>query len=449
MNCPYIDTLINEYDDREEQNPEAQHPESNPLRLLDPFRDGLIMEHPFAQALYKKCREILKEQIEKLKLLEPPELKSVANEDLKRKLDKLSREISAVYEKKAKELDESLLPTEKGVYSVGIHIIPRGEYPIVVGESKTFQVVVKHTDIIDESLPVEITSSDPQSVKIRDPKVFLRKTTDDATLGKTSFTVEGLVLNSESYLEVRYDGYSDVVLVKVTEALPPPDLPYGLSFEKPRYRVKVNKEKMVTLWFKGDNNNPMEVRVESDCSAIVVKRRGKCHLHPAPEKGVYRGQCRIIGTQLKARGTLTARMGEYSAKTDVYVEEREREGFQFTFEPVDEDFGASRYKWDPDNPAKLKIGAKHPTVKRYLGEYKDGSYEGLDSPYYHIVLAEVIAEALAFNLLPKQFKQQSPNDGRVDADTAIHFFQKNFSEFLLITHKWLLPNPNYKNNGER
>ena len=59
--CEYIDQLIREYDDREEANPDnPNHPANNLQRLLDPFRDGLILEHPFVRALYKKCKETLR-----------------------------------------------------------------------------------------------------------------------------------------------------------------------------------------------------------------------------------------------------------------------------------------------------------------------------------------------------------------------------------------------------
>ena len=54
--CEFIDGLICDYDDREEMNPDnPNHPVNNPIRILNPFRDGLILEHPFMQIIYKKC----------------------------------------------------------------------------------------------------------------------------------------------------------------------------------------------------------------------------------------------------------------------------------------------------------------------------------------------------------------------------------------------------------
>jgi hypothetical protein len=130
--CEFIDNLIREYDDREEANPDnPNHSENNPIRLLDPFRDGLILEHPFPQKLYKKCKEILQPFIEELKATEAPSKRGVTDENLERKLDNLSKEISKVFEKKLTELEEEILtgdvddPRIKKL-SIGLHIIPSG-----------------------------------------------------------------------------------------------------------------------------------------------------------------------------------------------------------------------------------------------------------------------------------------------------------------------------------
>lgn len=444
--CPYIDELIKEYDDREERDPSAAHSKENPIRLLDPFRDGFIGEHPFAQALYKQCAEILKDLIAKLKLSEPPDQNNVVSEGLRRKLDNAARKVSTLYEQKLQELEEEVTPSTDKL-KLGVNIIPPGEHSVVAGESKTFTVIVKYTDTIDEKLPVEVTSSDQRSVNIRSTKVYLTKHPKDPNIGKTTFTVEGLTPDTEAYLAVRYDGYSDVVLVKVVETPPPLEIPEGLSFEKARYRLRVNKEKNLTLWLKTSQHlqEPIEVHIESSSSSIVLKKHGKCLLYPTKEQGIFKGTCIVRGTQLKARGVLTARVAGFDpASTDVYVEEKERKGgIKIEIEPTDEDCGPVRYKWDSNNPNKLLIGARHPTIQRYLGESTGGDYEGIDSVHYHIVLAEVIAEALTFKLLPKIFKKQGENE-KLDFTSVDYHFHKHFSDFLAVAHKCLVPNPSLK-----
>ena len=119
----------------------------------------------------------------------------------------------------------------------------------------------------------------------------------------------------------------------------------------------------------------------------------------------------------------------------VTVKESERSGINFEFDPVEEDFSPVRYKWE--NSYQLKIGAKHPSVRRYLGELVESVYENIDSPLYHAVLAEIIAEALAFEILGRQFKIKG-EEGSLDFEATDLYFHQNFSKFLKITHKYLV-----------
>jgi len=128
-----------------------------------------------------------------------------------------------------------------------------------------------------------------------------------------------------------------------------------------------------------------------------------------------------------------------SAQTHIVVVEREQppSGVKLKFEPVEDDFGLVRYKWDDKDPYLMLIGARHPSIRRYLGEPIEQVYPGLNSPFYHAVLAEVMAEALAFRILEKQFKKEG-QDGMLDYTSTDAYYHKHFSEFLSISHKILV-----------
>ncbi len=64
-------------------------------------------------------------------------------------------------------------------------------------------------------------------------------------------------------------------------------------------------------------------------------------------------------------------------------------------------------------------------------------YPGESSPLYHAVLAEVVAEALAFDILLKRFKRDG-QQGMLDYDSTNLYYHKEFSDFLSITHKILV-----------
>jgi len=223
----------------------------------------------------------------------------------------------------------------------------------------------------------------------------------------------------------------------VVEPPPPPELPEGLSFDRPLYHLGINKEKTVILWLQSPKlEEPITAEVTSDNHQIVVKSGGKCVLHQTDIAGILSGKCRIVGRQLKARGKVTTRVeGFGSADTQVVVEERElRSIVKPDFKLVEDDFGSLRYKWDDKNPYLLLIGARHSSIRMYLGEPIGDTYQGVSSPTYHTVLAEVIAEALAFYVLEKQFKRQGQG-GMLDYTSVDAYYHRHFSDFLNIAHK--------------
>jgi len=441
----FIDTLVREFDDRDDNNPDnPNHPANNPIRILDPLRgDGLIMDHPFTKVLRSKCKVILKDFIETLKTSEIPPRKEVMNENLNRKLGKLAKEISPILEKKLIELEEDLTGSiKRGIIEklgVGLHIIPSDKIPIIVNEFKTFSIIVKHYEPLDESLPIDIGGSSDE-VKINVSPVYLKKFTEDGKIGRSTFTVSGSKVGADVYIEARYNGYSDLILLRTVEQPPPPELPEGLSFEKPTYHLKINKEKALILWLKTTLiDNSLSVKITSDHPGIIAKGGGKLDLHKSDTDGVFIGKCRVVGQQLKARGVITAIVeGFEPAHTHVVVEDREpTSGIKLEFWPVEDNFGSVRYKWDDENPYLLKIAAKHPSVGRYLGALTERGYQGLDSPLYHTVLAEVASEALAFSVLEKQFKRDG-EQGKLDYTYTDAYYHKHFSDFLAIAHKILV-----------
>jgi len=449
LRCDYIDQLILEYEDQEEANPDSPlHPPENPTRLLDPSRDGLIGEHPFIQKLYKKGAEILRGFIDEIKAAEATKKRDVVDESLNKKLSDLSKEVSKIFENKLRELEEeeTTVPLDESSITAlgkGLHIIPPDVANIIVSQSKTFSIVIKHFEPIDPALTVEIVSSDPETVNVRLSPVQLKKISEDGTIAQTTFTLEGLKLGKKIYVEARSGIYESLVTINV---IPPPEpfpVPDGLTFEKSSYNLQVNKEKSLTLRLKTPSklNDRFFVELNSDNPEIVVKGGGRIELKKASLPNVWTGTCRVTGRRAKDKGRITARISGFEpAQAILTVDVREpKSGIDIKTLPVEEDFGSVRYKWDmPENPYLLLIGAKHPSIRRYLGIPENGSgYPGVHDVRYHIVLAEVIAEALAFRILEKEFRRKGQGSLLSYADTDFHF-HRHYSDFLDIAHKFLI-----------
>ena len=186
---------------------------------------------------------------------------------------------------------------------------------------------------------------------------------------------------------------------------------------------------------------PMIAKVTCDHSAIVLKGGGRCELQQTETHGLLVGQVRVLGRQLKAGGKITACVDNLgTAYATVEVDERGDPPGGADFKPprpVEEDFGVVRYKWDDHEPYLLLIGAKHPAIRKYLREPTETGYPGVSSPLYHAVLAEVIAEALAFRLLSVHFRRDG-QQGMLDFDSTDLYYHQPFSEFLSIAHRILV-----------
>ena len=447
--CDYIDKLVREYDEREESTDNPVHPTRNPILLLDPNRDGLAEEHPFAHSLKQECRKLLKTLVDGLKSEENIQKKKVTSARLDHKLGILSKEISSVFEKKLTELEEELLPGSAPIgkitnLPIGLHIIPPGEEPIIVNTAKVFTTKIVGYEELNEEIPIDIVSSN-NDISVKESPVYLKKFSEDKKIGSTTFVLDSEILGAESLIEVNYNGYNNVILVTVVEPPTPPSLPSGLSFDKPIYRLKVNKEKTLILWLnsEGAGGNEYEADISCDCPEIVIKGGGRCLLKETKIHGMYMGKIRILGRHIKSKGRVTAKVPKFPlTQCQAIVEESEGSHIKLEFIPDEEDFGSVRYKWDDENPYRLRIAAKHPSVRQYLGEpIDDDYYPGIESDLYHGILAEIVAEALAFNLLEKQFKVEG-EQGLLDFTSVDANFHKNYSDFLKICHRTL--NSNFK-----
>ncbi|HUC20392.1 MAG TPA: hypothetical protein VMR98_02775, partial [Candidatus Polarisedimenticolaceae bacterium] len=192
--CPYIDQLLREYDDEEEQS--SAHTNANPFRLLSPDRDGLLSDHPFTKALVRASRDVFESQIEQLRTKEDEGKRKVTNSRLSDRLKALSKSVSEIFAQKLMDLDADIDPGLEdtgplGRLSAGLHIIPGGDIPIIAGEPKTFSLVLKQNDIIplDQKIQIDATNLEILT-ELRDSK--FTNLSDGGKVGKTTFTVLGI-----------------------------------------------------------------------------------------------------------------------------------------------------------------------------------------------------------------------------------------------------------------
>ena len=250
----------------------------------------------------------------------------------------------------------------------------------------------------------------------------------------------GKKIGTETSIEAKYRDYSNVIIVKVKEASIE-IIPNGLSFKKQKYFIIVGKEKKIILRLKIEPpvKDIIISQVSSNHREIIIKGNGQCKLLPKKSLKASIGNFRILGRQLNAKGLVTADIkGFKQVTTEVRViEKEESSGIKIRFEPVEDDFGKIRYKWDDKDPYLLLIGAKQHSVRKYLGKPENNIYPGISSSLYHIILAEIIAEALAFRITEQNFIRDG-QDRMLEYSGAEYYYYKHFSDFINIAHDFLV-----------
>ena len=418
------------------------------MRIINPDRDGLIEEHPFTKVLYAECRKELTSQIDNIRTSEGTNRREVVNSTLMKKLEALSRELSPLYEKELNELedDENM---DIGDYSkkfpLGLHVIPGGSHDILKGKKKTFTVIFVSNDNLD-SQPVIVTSNNSK-IKLNKNKITLDKNLSPVS-GKGTFTVEGVEENQQATITCSYREHQKSINIRVVEIENLYQVPEGLFFDKnkQKYYIVYGKHKNINIYLK--TNRYLENKVvwlsSSQPSDVVILGGSTVELSPTMQPHLFRGRVNLEGRRKKASAIITAKLEGFNAiSANIIVEERDKSGIRFEFIPTEEDFGILRYKWDLVNKAKLFIGAKHPSIRRYLGESVNDQYPGIDSPLYYSVLAEVIASALAFEILKKKFIREG-EEGKLDFETTNNFFHASFTKYLSVAHLSLNDNSKIK-----
>jgi len=86
-----------------------------------------------------------------------------------------------------------------------------------------------------------------------------------------------------------------------------------------------------------------------------------------------------------------------------------------------------------------EISPSHPEYWRegISGQTFSEGYGAITGLWNSQVLAEVVAEALAFNILEKQFKKEG-QEGMLDYTSVDAYYHKHFSDFVTIAHKNLV-----------
>lgn len=424
LDCPFIDDLANDYDDRHDRREE--HPTDNPIPIISRRREGLAPEHPFVKALVAAVHPVLDELVRKEEERERSEAGRVETEETRRSLSKMAREAARFLQEAMREIEaeEPLVGREGDVEA--LQIVPP-EVVLRLGEERTLSLLADADGIVDGE-EVQVASEPEGVVELLDgPTVSLHPHRRRADVMSGQIHVRPLV-EGETLLSASVGDRSALGLIVVRPALGEEDvdeeleLPEGLEFDRPRYQVRWNKKKEVTLLAPASAvlEHGATVRVTSNDPGVAVTRGGRVGLAIEEPNDIARGMCRIEGRTLGAKAKLRAELGDLIAECRVVVDQKDEGLPDLEIVLVSEKPSLYRALFDPPEVEAgqrqtIKVYAGHSSLERYFGEAP--AFPGQDSPEARAILAEVVTEAIVRRIVSRKYPAGTEE---IDADKVYY-----------------------------
>ena len=438
LSCEAIDDLWNEYDERQARG--EPHPPENPVPILDPSRkSGLIPDHPFVDALYERALTLLRPLVEEERTREQRERASaVESQKTRKRLDALEKAANQFMEDFSDE-DMSRDPKGKERGSQfqiqGYSLSP--QYAQVVREqsfkcwltvrSKAFPEIGE-----GESVEVECLTDD---IRAEHPTVPLEPVEAQEGALRATWSVKALEATAATGLEARVGPIKaeSTIAVLASEAERYANV-NELRFERKRYNIRGGSRRSIRLLAPTALARSAGREVALELSSDDFRISGPRRLVLSATLGV--AVCKLTVAVLDddaAPTKVTARLGKHEAETELRAAAAAGAGIVIKLEDVDH--GALRYRW---NRNVLEIGARHPSLKRYLGP-KSEQYPGQDELHFRVLLAEVVAEALCSRRLQGNIESNPGDFEGMAWDDYYRHFARMMSEFLPKAHGLMAP----------
>jgi hypothetical protein len=411
IRCTDIDRIANDYDECAEKR--LPHPVDNPRPIISRQRDGLVEDHPLYMAIRRLAEGELAPLIAEREKKVKERSRQVENARTTRLLSQLAKEAARFMQEAAEEEELDLFVTGTDRAAPPLAIIPRA-IEMAPNSDRTVTVMAAKAGVGDtEDLDVELTFAPPGVVRGSAERIRLgpSRRRDDVLTATAKLTAGSAV--GATMLNALWAARTADCAVEVIEpsAKPDPIPPVGLEFERPTYRLVLNKRKAIRI------RAPLSayadgavLHVSSSQRGIVVLDGGQVSLRQRAEVLAMDGTIHVEGRVEKESGDLTVTdPSQRIATTRVEVVRREESGTDFETKLVDEHQGDQRAQWSTDY-SQLRIMGEHPAVRPYLGD-KEKNYPGQDTPQFKLLTAELVADAVVRRILLEKYREDELDAG--------------------------------------
>ena len=438
LTCEAIDDLWNEYDERQARG--KPHPPENPVPILDPSRkSGLTPGHPFVDALYGRALAYLRPLVEEERTRAQRErARSVESQKTRKRLDAL--------EKAANQFMEDFSDDGTSRDPAGRQKGSRFQIRGFLLTPQYAQVVRGHSfrcwlTVLTEAFPeigegalvkVECLTDELQSDRIQVP---MEPVVAQEGVLRATWSVKALEATPATGLAARVGPIEaeSTIAVLASEAEKYADIK-TLQFERPRYRVRGGSRRQIRLLAPKQLIQSVGRDFELTLSSDEYRISGPRRMLLKASLGIAMAKLTVRALDDEAApATLVARLGDEETKTELRALPPAGAGIVIKLEDVDH--GALRYRW---NKNVLEVGARHPSLKRYLGP-KSERYPGQDALHFRVLLAEVVAEALCARRLQGNIEANPGDFEAMSWDDYYRHFSELMSRFLPKAHGLMAP----------
>ncbi|MGA2158973.1 MAG: hypothetical protein ABSG90_07125 [Dehalococcoidia bacterium] len=444
LDCPYIDKLLTEFDERREKN--LSHPAENPSLLIDPNRQhGLLREHPFTRALMLIPSERLRSLIAKDRDIEQTRERAIANKDVQRRLDQLAKRASLFLKQQledTQELGQSEDVDKEAFTKEGVLIFPT-YLKLAVGDQRTLSYYAKSSLVSEKTIQVMVEADDPGLAVLGTPfELRPHRTKGDRLIG--NFRILGKAPKNSVIIRATCGGLPVAqAMADIVENIGEWRLfEAPLEFEHKEYTVQEGSRRSLQLFARCPEvvAEPVVALVTSSDSASLPVQH-TCQMNTFAESNYALGVVVVQGRKLNAKAEIRASVNGRDAITHVRVVSKAEIGIPFKFELCNEDLGKFRAMWGEreGKPYLLRVSARHKSLARYLGPPPE--YEGQNAPHFRILLAEIVAEAVCRKALSLESKERTWEFRWADlkedyliADDVLSRFQERIRDFVADAH---------------
>ncbi|WP_420462737.1 hypothetical protein [Candidatus Palauibacter sp.] len=438
LTCEAIDDLWNEYDERQARG--DPHPPENPVPILDPSRKtGLTPDHPFVEALYARALAMLRPLVEEERTREERErARSVESQKTRKRLDALEKAANQFMEDFSdEEMSRDPKSRERGSqFQIRGYSLTPQYAQVVRGHSFKCWLTVRSEAFpeIGEGQPVRVRCLTDE-IRADATGVPLARLEAQEGVLRATWSVKGLEETVATGLEASVGPIKaeSTVAVLASEADRYSQVA-GLQFERKSYRIRGGSRRSIRLLAPVGLARAAGREFDLELSSDDFRISGPRRLVLSTSLGIALCKLKVALLDDEAAPTkVTARLGEHEAETELRAAPAAGSGIVIKLEDVDH--GALRYRW---NRNVLEIGARHPSLKRYLGP-KSEQYPEQDALHFRVLLAEVVAEALCARRLQGNI-DANPRDFEGSSwDEYYRHYARMMSEFLPKAHGLMAP----------